>query len=112
MNDFQKGGPGDREFIDSHGTVGEVIKIETDSIMVRGRDNVEKSILIKNDTSIVRFKDTIKITDLKVGDIIVVIGDANVNGQIEAKLVRTMPAPPIPGEEYPIKKRQLQNKKS
>ena len=103
MNDLQRGGPGDRDFIDSHGTVGEIIKIEVDTVLVRGKDNVEKSILIKNDTSIVRFKDNIKITDLKIGDIIVVLGAANDNGQIEAKLVRTMPAPSISREEMPNK---------
>lgn len=101
MRDIRDGGPRGMDFIDSHGTVGEIIKIENDIIVVKGKDNVEKSILIKGDTSIVRFKDTIKIMDLKIGDIIVVLGDANNSGQIEAKLVRTMPAPPVPGNRMP-----------
>lgn len=101
MREIRNGGPMGMDFIDSHGTVGEIIKIENDVIVVKGRDNVEKSILIKNDTSIVRFKDVIKINDLKISDMIVVIGDANSSGQIEAKLVRTMPALPTSGSRMP-----------
>jgi hypothetical protein len=102
INDFEGRDMGNRDFIDSHGTVGEIIKIDGENIIVKGKDNVEKIILTETDTSIVRFRDTIKITDLKVGDIIVVLGDANDKGQIEAKLVRTMPASGTPQPGMPI----------
>ncbi|MDD3284750.1 MAG: hypothetical protein PHZ07_04105 [Patescibacteria group bacterium] len=93
MNDLEREDFVNRDFIDSHGTVGEIIKIDGENIIVKGKDNVEKIVITKNNSSIVRFKDTIKISDLKVGDIIVVIGDANDKGQIEANLIRTMPKP-------------------
>ncbi len=63
-------------------------------MVVKGRDNVEKIILIKDDTIIERFKETIKLTDLKVDDYIITIGDPNDAGQIEAKFIRFLPPPP------------------
>jgi hypothetical protein len=81
--------PGD--FLESHGTFGEIIKIEGNNLVVKGRENIEKIILVQENTSIKSgFKD-IKISDLKVGDMIVIIGSPNEQGQIEAKLIRVFP---------------------
>jgi hypothetical protein len=81
--------PGD--FIESHGTFGEIIKIDGNTLVVKGRENIEKIVLVQENTSIKSgFKD-IKISDLKVGDMIVIIGSPNEQGQIEAKLIRVFP---------------------
>jgi len=81
--------PGD--FIESHGTFGEIIKINGNTLVVKGRENIEKIVLVQENTSIKSgFKD-IKISDLKVGDMIVIIGSPNEQGQIEAKLIRVFP---------------------
>lgn len=82
-----------REFIDSHGVFGQIIKIDGSNLIIKGRDNVEKIIIVKNNTTIMRFRDTIKLSELKVDDQVVVIGDPNDNGQIEAKLIRLVPPP-------------------
>jgi hypothetical protein len=50
-------------------------------------------VVIKEDTAIMRFRETIKPSDLKVDDSIVVIGEPNDAGQIEAKFIRVMPSP-------------------
>jgi len=92
-----------RDFIDAHGVFGAVIKVDADtsSIVINGRDNVERIILLNDDTSIKRFRDNIKIKDLEVGSPIVVIGDPNDAGQIEAKLIRVMPVGQASEESFP-----------
>jgi hypothetical protein len=78
--------PGD--FIESHGTFGEIIKINDSDFVVKGQSDVEKVILITEGTIIQKGKDTIKKVELKVGDQIVIIGSPNEEGQIDAKLIR------------------------
>jgi len=79
------------DFIEGHGTVGEIIKIEGNNLIVKGRENIEKIVLVNEKTVIKSgFKD-IKISDLKVGDMIVIIGSPNEAGQIDAKLIRVFP---------------------
>jgi hypothetical protein len=79
------------DFIEGHGTFGEIIKIEGNNLVVKGRENIEKIVLVNEKTVIKSgFKD-IKISDLKVGDMIVIIGSPNEQGQIEAKLIRVFP---------------------
>jgi hypothetical protein len=59
---------------------------------VQDNDGTEKIVLIKDDTSIRSMRDDISKDRLKVDDFIVVIGSPNAQGQIEAKLIRLMPA--------------------
>ena len=93
MGDFWQ----DRSFIDPHGVYGKVVRVDpaTNSgqatIVVKGRDDVEKIIQASSGTSITRLREKISITDLKVDDSIVVIGNPNNEGQIEAKLIRVIP---------------------
>jgi len=88
------GGFGDRDFIEANGSVGQILKIATSTLVIRGRGNVEKVVLIKADTVINQLKETITINELKTDDMVVVIGEPNNDGQIEAKLIRVMPAIP------------------
>ncbi len=87
-----------KEFIDAHGTYGQVMKIDPSAssgqaatLVVKGRDSVEKIVVVKDDTSIMYLKNAVKTTDLKVGDNIVVIGEPNAQGQIEATFIRFLP---------------------
>jgi len=79
------------EFIEGHGTVGEIIKIEGNNLVVKGKRDIEKAILVNEKTVIKSGFKNIKISDLKIGDIIVIIGSPNDKGQIEAKLIRVFP---------------------
>ena len=88
-----------RDFIDAHGTFGQIVKIDLSTnlgqvatLVIKGQDNVEKIVLIKDDTSIRRFRDAIKPSDLKADDYVVVIGEPNNEGQIAAKFIRLLPA--------------------
>ncbi len=88
------------DFIGAHGTFGQIIKIDPSTdlgqaavLVIRGKDNVEKIVLIKNDTEIRRFQDVIQIGDLKIDELVTVIGEPNDAGQIIAKFIRILPAP-------------------
>lgn len=87
------------EFINAHGVFGEIIKIDLSAdpaqasvFVIKDNDGVEKVVLAKEGVSIRRFRDSIKLGDLNMGDNVVVIGEPNDLGQIEAKLIRIMPA--------------------
>lgn len=85
------GGFGDREFMNANGVFGQIIKIDGTVLTVKGQNDVEKIILADDKTVIKNLQETLKLADLKVGDFVVVIGDANDAGQIAAKLIRIMP---------------------
>jgi hypothetical protein len=100
---------GGRDFINAHGVIGQIIKIDPSTgstsspqassgqaatLVLKGMDNIEKIILIKDDTIIERLRETLKPADLKVDDTVVVIGQPNEAGQIEAKFIRIMPPQP------------------
>lgn len=81
-----------KELPGGHGSVGKIVKIELPNIIVEDVGNVEKEIILTDDTTIRRSRNEIKPTDLKVGDSIAVLGNPNLNGQIEANLIRIMPS--------------------
>lgn len=95
---MSKMGLGER-FPNAHGAIGKIIKIDLPSIIVQDKDNIEKIVLIKDDTKILRQKIELNKEDLVIDSFIVVIGSPNSNGQIESKLIRIMPNPPILGGE-------------
>jgi len=84
--------PPNSEFIESYGTFGQIIKIDGSTLVIKGRNDVERIILTKDDTIIKRGGETIKPADLKIDEYIVVIGEPNDAGQIEAKLIRVLPS--------------------
>jgi hypothetical protein len=75
----------------AHGAVGEVLKVSSSTLVVAEPNNLEKVIRVSSTTAIRKFRDTITILDIKVGDFISVLGEANGQGEIDAKLVRIMP---------------------
>lgn len=85
---------GGRDFIDSHGVAGVIIKLNDDSLVIKGRGDVEQIILLASDTAIQQFRQTIKADGLRINDMIVVIGDPDGSGRINAKLIRVLPPPP------------------
>jgi len=84
-----------QDFTAANGVFGQIIKIDGQILTVNGKDNVEKSILISDKTIIHIQKKNEKLSDLKVGDSVNVIGDPNSSGQIQADLIRVIPAPPL-----------------
>lgn len=93
-------GFGDKDFMEASGIFGQIIKIDfstgenkTATIVIKGRDDVERIILADNKTIVRSLRETIGTTNLKVDDYVIVIGEPNSDGQIEAKFIRVMPAP-------------------
>lgn len=58
------------------------------TLVVKGQDNIEKTVLVTDFTQISKNRDTLKPADLKVDDKITIIGLPSDNGQIEARLIR------------------------
>jgi len=105
----------DKEFTNANGVFGQIIKIDpstssgqVSSLTVKDKDNVEKIVLISNKTTIIYQKKNMKLSDLKIGDSVVVIGEPNSNGQIQGELIRLLPQQPknmtpsiAPGDNQP-----------
>jgi hypothetical protein len=81
-----------KEFMDAHGTYGQIVKVTDSTLVVKGSDSVEKIVVVNDDTSIMRLRDAIKISDLKINDNVIIIGEPNEQGQIGAKFIRFLPA--------------------
>jgi len=90
---MMQGGLGDwKDSPNSHGAIGRIIKIEIPSVVViDDHDQIEKVIIIDNNTKIMRGRNQIKQEDLGIDNSVIVIGIPNSQGQIEAKLIRVMP---------------------
>ncbi len=91
FGDWRKTPPFPGDFIEGHGTFGEIIKIDSSDFVVQARNNTETIIVITEDTVITEGRKTIKKSELKIGDYIVTIGSPNEKGQIEARLIRLLP---------------------
>lgn len=82
-----------KNFLMGNGITGRIIQISTSSLVVMGPDNLEKIISFTPQTPIHAFRGTILISELKINDVIVVIGTPDETGQINAKLIRILPPP-------------------
>lgn len=105
-------GPNDKEFIKGHGVFGKIISISDNSLTIKDNDQIEKIILVKENTAIKRNRDSISLGDLKVDDLVVVIGGPNDQGQIESVLIRVMPPLPLsnkPGQSLAPNQSKLLN---
>ncbi len=87
------------DFQNTHGTIGKIIRISPDVLIVLDKEQKEKTISISTSTVIKKFREDIKAVDLKIDDFIAVIGSPEENGFVGAKLIRVMPDPkdmPLP----------------
>jgi hypothetical protein len=95
MSPFQGGGLSPRASgpadMSGHGVTGEIIAVDADGIVVRGQDNAERFVIPATGTAIIRQSKKVDLDELKVGDVINVIGRPDDLGRIEAHLIRVMP---------------------
>jgi hypothetical protein len=85
---------GPDDFMDAHGTLGQIIEIDGNNIVIKDKNETEKVISISDDTTIKNLKRNLKLGDLKNDESIVVIGEPDNKGQIKARLIRILPPPP------------------
>lgn len=76
------------DFINANNASGVVIKVDGNTLLVKGEDNIEKSIAIASSTTLMKGRQPISLSDIKTDDVVVVIGTPSTSGQIEAKFVR------------------------
>jgi len=100
FGDWQRDLPGG-DFIESHGVFGEIIELNDSGFVIKGRENIEMITIITEDTIIKRDGETIK-DGLKVGDMAVIIGSPNGQGQIEAKLIRIFNRNDLQNSQNPL----------
>jgi hypothetical protein len=91
MMDGMMGGFFSERLPGGHGAIGEILSVNLPQIVITGPDNLEKTVLVGTSTTVRLFQENVQGSQLKVGDFVVVIGDPNSNGQIEARLIRIMP---------------------
>jgi hypothetical protein len=89
--------------IEGHGAFGKIIKIDGQSLIIQGKDNIERVIITDRDNLIRKADDVIKFNDMNINDMAVVIGNPDDSGQIRAKFIRIMPPLPTMTSEPIIK---------
>lgn len=80
-----------------HGAVGKVIKVSLPTIVISTPDGLEKTVTLGEGTLIKRFRGEASSSSLKVGDMVIVVGEPDQDSVIEAKLIRLLPPPPASG---------------
>lgn len=81
----------DSGFTSAHGVFGQVLKISGNSILMKGQDNIEKMIIVSSETEIINQSGKATISQIKMGNNIVVIGYPDEFGSVRARLIRIMP---------------------
>lgn len=76
-----------RDFIEGHGAFGEIIELKDYGFVIKGRGDIEKVIIISEETIVRRGRETEK-DGLRMGEHVTIIGSFNEEGQIEARLIR------------------------
>jgi len=90
MGSGMMGGFNNRAELKGHGAFGEIVKVDDSSMVVKGRYEAEKTVTLDKNTVIESDGGEIKVSDLKVGETVFVIGTPNEAGQITAKVVRML----------------------
>lgn len=86
----------------THGVSGKVINVTADKILVEDDEGIEKNVLVDNKTIIKKQRLSIKESEIKIDDFIIVIGSPTSDGQIDAKIIRILPAPITETQENEI----------
>ena len=73
---------------------GQILKIDGQTLVIKDRDGVEKILVVTDKTTLKQFHASVTLPDFKVNDYIVVIGEPNQAGQIEAQFIRLLPKMP------------------
>lgn len=77
--------------INPNGALGQIVSMSLPTFMVKGNNRAEMAIRINSNTSIRKMREMSTTTDLIIGKNVVIIGEPNNDGEIEAKLIRILP---------------------
>lgn len=77
-----------RDFRNAHGVTGTILSVSDNALVVKDQDDKENTVSVTDKTLIKRGRDTVKLSDLKAGDRIVIVGKPGDNGVVNADLIR------------------------
>jgi hypothetical protein len=77
-----------------HGAFGTIIGVNLPTFAVKGPDEAEKVVVIGPHTIIRSMRNLGTTTDIHTGQSVIIIGEPDSQGQINASFVRIVPAPP------------------
>ena len=77
-----------RDFRNAHGLAGKIISITDNKLIIQDKDNKENTVAVTDKTIIKQRRSDLKIGDLKQNDNIIVVGNPDDNGTINADLIR------------------------
>lgn len=83
------GNPG--SMMNSHGVAGQILNIASTSLAIRDVDGIEKTVGFASTTPVSAGWNDSSVMSLKIDDKIMVIGQANDKGQVQARFIRIMP---------------------
>lgn len=86
-----------KDFVNGHGTTGDIAKIEGNTLIIKDQDNLEKKIVVTNTTAIRSGRDDVKVADMKIGDRVVIIGAPQADGSVQAQIIRIFDPTLAPG---------------
>ena len=79
------------------GATGKVVAVDLPNIVIASSDDVEKTVTVATDTIVRQYQNTVTSNDITVDEYVVVIGEPEQDGDIDAKLIRIVPPPPTDG---------------
>lgn len=82
--------PTDSDYMNAHGILGKVIKINGNTITITDDDGTEINVLGSNQTIVARDRTNISFSDIQINDNLVIIGSPDNLGQMQAKLIRVI----------------------
>ncbi len=83
----------ERPFIHNYGVFGEIVAVNGQQVVIHGQDQIERIVNIDANTKISSFRGEVNTANFKINDRIMIIGEANEQGQIDAKLIRIFNRP-------------------
>ncbi len=84
----------DHSLPEAHGAFGTVVSVSSTTLTILGSQKQEQKVVLTDDTVVRDHETSLKPSDLKSGMFVVAIGDPDDSGEVTAKLIRVMPAPP------------------
>ena len=85
---------GDDATPNPHGAFGTVVSVNLPSIAVKGPREAEKVIIIGPRTIVHLLRNLATSSDIHAGQSIIVVGEPDEQGQIQASFIRILPPPP------------------
>jgi len=91
---FLPGMDGDDSSLNSHGAFGQIVAVRMPEFTVKGPAEAEKDIIVEDGTIIRYFHGQASTSELVPGETVVVIGEPDNQGRIQASLIRIVPPAP------------------